>query len=124
MRGGVIEQKNTLLPVLLTTVAPPVLLGKTQANQKIEKLSADIQKGEADAARLGREVAEHDANVATFEGDRNPATKVRDIEHQDYTTTHTDYSESIDALGRAIQVLKQQNFDRGQKAALLQVYGS
>jgi len=90
-----------------------------EANQMIEKLNADIQKYNADAARLGREIAEHDGNIATFEGDKKAATTVRDVEHVDYTTTHADYSESIDALGRAITVLKQQNFDRKQAAAML-----
>jgi hypothetical protein len=40
-------------------------------------------------------------------------------------TTDKDYSESVDALGRAINVLKQQNFDRKQAAAMLaQVRGN
>ena len=34
------------------------------------------------------------------------ATKVREIEKADHDATHTDYSESIDALERAIVVLK------------------
>merc|ERR1719188_1656675 len=91
-----------------------------EANQMIEKLNADIQKAEADAAQLGREIAQHDADIATFEGDKAAATKVREIEKTDYDTTHKDYSESIDALGRAIAVLKEQDYDRKQ-AALLQV---
>merc|ERR1719454_1941718 len=85
----------------------------------MEKLAADIQKYNADAARLNREVAEHDGNIATFEGDKSSATKVREVERADYDATHKDYSESVDALGRAIMVLKQQNFDRKQAAAML-----
>jgi len=93
-----------------------------EANMQIEKLTADIQKYEADAARLGREIAVHDADIATYEGDKKAATTVRDIENTDYIATHKDYSESIDALGRAIGVLKKQNYDRKQAAeALLQV---
>jgi len=34
---------------------------------------------------------------------------------------HKDYSESVDALQRAIAVLKKQAHDRGQKASLAQV---
>jgi len=90
-----------------------------EANQQIEKLNADIQKYEADAARLGREIAEHDGHIAVFEGDKKAASKVREVERADYTALHTDYSESVDALGRAITVLKQQNFDRKQAAAML-----
>merc|ERR1719473_2273111 len=42
------------------------------------------------------------------------ATKVREIEKADYDETHKDYSESIDALQRAIAVLKKQAYDRKQ----------
>merc|ERR1719343_1414467 len=91
-----------------------------EANQRIEKLNADIQKAEADAAQLGREIAAHDEDIATWEGDKAAATKVREVEKTDYDTTHKDYAESIDALGRAIQVLKEQDHDRAQ-ASLLQV---
>jgi chromosome segregation ATPase len=87
-----------------------------EANLTIEKLEADIQKYKADAARLGREINKHDKDIATFEGDMKAATTVRDIEHTDYTATHKDYSESIDALGRAISVLKKQDYDRKQAA--------
>merc|ERR1719316_548721 len=49
------------------------------------------------------------------------ATKVRQIEKTDYDATHKDYSESVDALQRAIAVLKKQAFDRKQKSSLVQV---
>jgi len=39
---------------------------------------------------------------------------VREIEKADYDATHKDYSESIDALERAIAVLKKQAYDRKQ----------
>jgi chromosome segregation ATPase len=90
-----------------------------EGNARIEKLNADIQKAEADAARLGREIAQHDEDISVFQGDVKAATKVREIENTDYLATHKDYSESIDALERAISVLKSQNYDRKQ-AALLQ----
>merc|ERR1719326_2758061 len=90
--------------------------------EQMEKLSADIQKYEADAAALTKEIAAHDEDISVWEGDIKAATKVREIENADYVVTHKDYSESIDALERAIAVLKKQNFDRKQaEAALLQV---
>merc|ERR1719393_809132 len=49
------------------------------------------------------------------------ATKVREIEKADYDTTHKDYSESIDALERAIAVLKKQAYTRAQASALIEV---
>merc|ERR1719327_1195502 len=42
------------------------------------------------------------------------ATNVREIEKADYDATHADYSESVDALERAIAVLKKQAYDRKQ----------
>merc|ERR1711977_196898 len=46
--------------------------------------------------------------------------KVRNIEKTDYDALHKDYSESVDALQRAIAVLKKQSYDRKQ-ASLVQV---
>jgi cell division septum initiation protein DivIVA len=90
-----------------------------EATDRMEKLEADIQKFKSDAKRLAKEISKHDADIATWEGDKAAASKVREIEAADYATTHQDYSESIDALGRAIDVLKKQNFDRKQAAEML-----
>merc|ERR1719271_361211 len=93
-----------------------------EAEQMIEVLKADIQKYEADAAALAKEIAAHDEDISVWQGDQKAATKVREIENTDYIATHKDYSESIDALERAIVVLKKEAFDRKQaSAALLQV---
>jgi len=85
-----------------------------EANEMIEVLKADIQKYAADAARLSKEIAEHEADIAVWTGDMKAATKVREIEKADYDATHKDYSESVDALERAIAVLKKQAYDRKQ----------
>jgi prefoldin subunit 5 len=91
----------------------------TEATEQIDRLNADIEKYTAHAAKLTSEIAAHDEDISVWTGDTKAATKVRDIEKADYTTTHQDYSESIDALGRAIAVLKKQAHDRPQ--SLLQV---
>merc|ERR1719359_1433442 len=69
-----------------------------EANEMIEKLTADIQKYETDAATLEKQIAKHDDDIATWTGDSKASTKVRDIENSDYLATHKDYSESITAL--------------------------
>jgi len=46
---------------------------------------------------------------------------VRNLEKSDYTTLHADYTESIDAIKRAIAVLKKQSADTAQKASFIQV---
>merc|ERR1719163_1872736 len=85
-----------------------------EANEKIEVLKADIEKYIADAAQLKKEIAAHEEDISVWTGDIKAATKVREIEKTDYDTTHKDYSESIDALERAIAVLKKQAHDRKQ----------
>jgi hypothetical protein len=92
-----------------------------QAAQSIDMLKADIAKAVADAAELGKEIAGLDQDVSVYNGDMKAATSVRKIEKSDYDATHKDYSESVDALQRAIAVLKKQAHDRKQKASLTQV---
>merc|ERR1719221_135176 len=92
-----------------------------EANEKIDILKADIEKYTATAARLTKEIAVHDADIAAWTGDQKAATKVRHIEKTDYDTLHTDYSESIDALDRAIAVLKAQAHDLPQADSFAQV---
>ena len=69
-------------------------------------MKADIQKYTADAAKLTKEIAELDEDITIWEGDIKAATNVREIEKGDYDAMHKDYSESVDALQRAIAVLK------------------
>merc|ERR1711972_671548 len=85
-----------------------------EANEKIEMLKADIAKYIADATQLTKEIAEHDADIAAWTGDQKAATKVRKLEKADYDALHKDYSESVDALQRAIAILKKQAYDRPQ----------
>jgi len=92
----------------------------TENSQKIEILNADIAKSVADSRRLAKEIAQHEEDTSIWQGDVKAATKVREIEKTDYDTMHTDYSESVDALQRAIAVLKKQSHDKKQ-ASLSQV---
>jgi len=100
-------------------------VGKTtaikDAEEAIEMHKADIAKYTEDAATLTKEIAEHDADVAAWTGDEKAATNVRKIEKADYDATHKDYSESVDALTRAVAVLKKQAHDRQQATSLTQV---
>mmetsp|Transcript_61557 Transcript_61557/g.173891 ORF Transcript_61557/g.173891 Transcript_61557/m.173891 type:complete len:686 (+) Transcript_61557:94-2151(+) len=93
-----------------------------EANEKLEVLSADIELHTTDAAKMQKEIAEHEEDITVWAGDQKAATKVREIEKADYDTMHADYSESIDALERAVDVLKQQDYDRKQDPeSLMQV---
>jgi len=90
-----------------------------EADERIATLKADIQKYTADASKLTKEIAGLDEDISIWEGDIKAATKVREIEKNDYDTMHKDLSESVDALGRAIAVLKKQTGDK--KQAFLQL---
>jgi len=91
-----------------------------EAKSQIEQLTADIATAEADVERLSVEISELDATAAQAEGELGEATAVREKEHTDFSATHTDLSESIDAIERAISVLKTRTGDTPQ--SLLQVH--
>jgi len=91
-----------------------------EAELKIEVLKADIEKYKAEAARLQEEAGLLDGDIAAWTGDDKAATKVRDMEKAAYDELHQDYSESISALQRAIDVLKAKAHDLPQ-ASLAQV---
>lgn len=88
-----------------------------EANELIDTLKADIQKYATDVELLEKEIAEHEADISTWNRDIKAATKVREIEKADYEATHLDHTESIDALERAIPVLKKSMKDVPQSFA-------
>merc|ERR1719463_959981 len=90
-----------------------------EAAAAIEQLNADILKAESDAKVLGEEIAAISADVASYEKELADATAIREKEKADYEAAHTDYSESIDAIERAIAVLKKRAADIPQ--SLLQL---
>merc|ERR1719355_296447 len=102
-------------------VVPEKQKAIADANQAIEDLKADIFKYKTDAETLAGEIAVHDEDIAVWGGDLKAATNVRDIEKADFDALHKDLSESIDALERAIAVLKKQAYDRAQAASLVQL---
>eukprot|EP00421_Protoceratium_reticulatum_P049753 CAMPEP_0168451396 /NCGR_PEP_ID=MMETSP0228-20121227/48613_1 /TAXON_ID=133427 /ORGANISM="Protoceratium reticulatum, Strain CCCM 535 (=CCMP 1889)" /LENGTH=718 /DNA_ID=CAMNT_0008466009 /DNA_START=25 /DNA_END=2181 /DNA_ORIENTATION=+ len=92
--------------------------------REIETLEAEIGSLESDVKGLSVAIATTQDNVATHEANKKAETNQRARDHEDFLAEAKDYSESVDALDRAIQVLQEQNFDRtGAKAALLQVSG-
>merc|ERR1719387_2846490 len=85
-----------------------------EANEQMEVLKADIEKAESDAATLTEEIAQHDEDIATWNGDLKASTKVREIENEDYLAAHKDYTESIQAIEDGIAELKGQAHDVSQ----------
>merc|ERR1719375_738886 len=56
-------------------------------------------------ARLTDEIAELNAQIAAWSKDKKEATDIRNTEQADFEKVHTDLSESIDAMSRALSVL-------------------
>merc|ERR1719336_3276937 len=88
--------------------------------RQIEDLVAFISKAESDVKQLGAEISALDSEIQKLSGDKAEATEIRDQQHAEYLKVSQDYSESVSALKRAIQVLSSQDYDRGQAEMLLQ----
>merc|ERR1719428_1630464 len=72
---------------------------------------------------LSKEIAGLQEDIFMWKGDAKAAIKVRDIEKADFDALYKDYSESIDALQRAILVLQEQSHDRKQADKTVGKYG-
>lgn len=90
------------------------------ASKEIEQLDAFITKTDNDISTLGSEIAELDALIQQKEGELAEATKVRAAEKADYDANQADLAESVDALQRAIDKMKSEDYDRPQAMMLLQ----
>ncbi|CAE6915037.1 unnamed protein product [Symbiodinium natans] len=77
-----------------------------QATEKVEVLSAEIEKSGSDATRLGEEIAAHTADLAGAQAEKEEASKMRETERKDFQNMFQDLTESIDAIGRAQKELK------------------
>jgi predicted nucleic acid-binding Zn-ribbon protein len=88
-----------------------------EAAAEITQLEADIAEAEASAEQLAEEIKELEAAIAKAEKELAEAKALRAKEKADYDAQATDFSESIDALERAIQVLKSREADVPQSLA-------
>mmetsp|Transcript_54742 Transcript_54742/g.122969 ORF Transcript_54742/g.122969 Transcript_54742/m.122969 type:complete len:667 (-) Transcript_54742:34-2034(-) len=97
-------------------------LGFEMATQTstIDKLTSEIEGLKASISELDRDIASLDASISQAEGDKKDATATRESAHEEYSALSQDYAESVDALERAIQTLKSQDYDRPQAEVLLQ----
>ena len=90
------------------------------ANSDIEKLTAFIEKADNDVAQLGQAIGELDDLIAQKEGEKQAATDLRNSEHAEYVKVSTDLGESVDALGRAITTLENEQGATPQAMMLIQ----
>jgi len=74
--------------------------------EQIEQLEADILKAETAITEFSKAIAEAEEDITRWATDMKSIAEVRAKEKVDYDSTHNDYSGSVDALERAINVLK------------------
>jgi len=93
-----------------------------QAGERIELLGASIDKLGSDIKNLGEEIMEHKQTKAKHESDMQAEKDQRAKDHEAFLAEEQDYSESVDAIDRALTIMQKENYDRpGAAAALLQV---
>jgi len=80
-----------------------------KSGETIETLNAEIGKLTSDVANLGEEIAGLQADVTKFEADKKAHEAASEKDHKAFIEESTDYSESVDALDRAIQVLSEKD---------------
>merc|ERR1719389_673416 len=76
------------------------------ATAAIEQLSADIDKGASDAAEAAKAISVLDADLTAWKDDITVQTRERKEAKGVFDTVHQDYTESIDAVQRALATLK------------------
>ncbi|CAK9019420.1 unnamed protein product [Durusdinium trenchii] len=79
----------------------------TEAADKIELLTADMEAAGSDATRLETELAQHQVDLETQSGELANATGIREKARANFLATLKDYTESINAIGSALKVLKE-----------------
>merc|ERR1719174_2362180 len=80
-----------------------------KAAETIETLTAEIGKLQADAKTLGGEIGGLQSEVTKFEADKKESNAEREKDHAAFLEEEKDYSESVDALERAIVVLQEKD---------------
>lgn len=90
------------------------------ADSDIEKFTAFITKTDNDIRVLGSEIGELDALIQQKEGELAEATSLRESENSEYQVQQADMAESVDALQRAIDTLKSEDYDSPQAMMMLQ----
>jgi hypothetical protein len=91
-----------------------------EADVQKEKLKAEKEMHEEEATRLTKEISDHETDITDYGVQEKNATADRAAEHKTYETEHADYSESIEAIGDAITVLKKRDVNVPQATSLLQ----
>jgi len=92
-------------------------------NLEVDQLGADIAKADADIGVLADKIANLDSQMDNIQGEEADLTAERTEEHKVFEAKDTDYSDSVDALDRAVMEMKKVTLlqTSQQKAALIQL---
>merc|ERR1719506_1023817 len=71
----------------------------------VEQGTAAAGKAKADAEAAADKIVEFNANIKAWALQKAESTKEREIEHADYETEHTEFTENIDAMTDAMAVI-------------------
>jgi len=95
-------------------------IGKSGEN--IELLSASIGQLGSDISDIADNIAQLQSDEAKFQSQKESTIKQREKDHADFIAEEQDFSESVDAIERALAILSKQDYDRpAASAALVQV---
>jgi hypothetical protein len=72
----------------------------------IEQYKAEIAKSGADVLTLTKEIAALTEDIDGWKAEKDEAQKIRDKDHADFQVVHADYTQAMDAVDRALQVIK------------------
>jgi len=99
-----------------------------EATEVIDKSTADIEKYEASILRLTTEIDNHNKDIESATKEKEDAIALRKEEAANFKDMDNDYDESVEAIAKALKVLKAQAYNRKQAAtstqSLLQESGS
>jgi len=89
------------------------------AKADLEELAADIGKADADVMVAAKEIGALNSDVSSWEKSVETSARERKEAHKVFSDLHRDYTDSIDAVGRALNVLKS-GPDQGAAASLIE----
>jgi len=91
------------------------------AKASIEELTADIGKADADVMVAAKEIAALTADISSWTASVKTGTREREEASATFAEVHKDYTDSIDAVARAISVLKSSPGQSFAQESLLQL---
>jgi len=93
-----------------------------KSGEGIDLLTASIGQLGSDIATLSDDISQLQSDEAKFQAETEATQQQREKDHADFVAEEQDFSESVDAIERALAILSRQDYDRpAASAALVQV---